>query len=253
MFRTLTFGLLMLAAPPSVAHFNSSLAGPAAKAPAQQAERPTPEATKALAEAMSPRALMIANEQKLFREQFPAELRKQDGFAELEAEYPTLVAELQREMEQPFGAYMNRMFDKFMPEVAKLIGDNISASEVAQLTAFYRSPTGQRTLQGMVENSNTQEIVDSIGNGGRPDEAMLRRQISGAATKTSKSLSEADRNAVVELMMTPGFWSLAKIQKQLLALKLQMLNAEDPQFNQDTEEVFERVMARLIEAKETSQ
>jgi hypothetical protein len=253
LFRALTLGLLLLTSPPGPAQSGTSLAGPKSDAPAQPAERPTPEAAMALAEAMSPRGLMIAKEQAAFREQFPAELRKQEEFAEMEAEYPTLVAELQRAMEQPFGAYMNRMFDKFIPEIAKLIGENISASEVAQLTAFYRSPAGQRTLQGMVENSNTQEIVDSIGNGGQPDEAMLRRQISGAATKTSKSLSEADRNAVVELMMTPGFWSLAKIQKQLLALKLQMLNAEDPQFNQDTEEVFERVMARLIEAKETSQ
>ena len=253
MFRALTLGLLIFGAAPGLPQSAPSLAGPAPSAPAQPAERPTPEAAKGLAEAMSPRELMIANEQKLFREQFPVELRKGDGFAELEAEYPELVAELQREMEQPFGAYMNRMFDKFIPEVAKLIGDNVSASEVAELTKFYQSPAGQRTLQGMVENSDAKEIVDAVGKGGQADEAMLRRQVSGAASKTADSFSEPARGAVMELMMTPGFWSLAKIQKQLMALKTQAMNADDPQFNKDTEEVFERVMARLMEQPATSQ
>lgn len=245
MSRILAICLLLTAAP-GLAQPTTSLAGPGSL-PVQPTQRPTAEAAMELAEAMSPRALMIANEQRLFREQFPAELRKQEGFADLESKYPSLMPELQREMEQPFGAYMNRMFDKFIPQVAKLVGDNISAPEVAELTKFYRSPAGQRTLQGMVENSDAQEIIDAAGKGSQPDEAMVRRQISGAASKTAKNLSEADRNAVAELMMTPGFWSLAKIQKQVIALKLETLNAEDPQFDKDTEEAFERVMARIIE------
>lgn len=253
MIRQLTFGLLLLATAPGLAQSNQSLAGPSTPPASQPAERPTPEAAMELAEAMSPRALMLANEQKLFRQQFPAELRKQEGFAELEAEYPALIPELQREMEQPFGAYMNRMFDRFMPGVAKLVAENISAPEVAELTKFYRSPAGQRTLQGMVENADAKEIMDTVGKGGEPDEAMLRRQVSGAASKTAKGLSEADRNAIMELMMTPGFWSLAKIQKQVMALKLQAFNAEDPQFDKETERVFERVMARVMETDPASE
>lgn len=252
MIRQLTFGLLLLAAAPSLAQSSQSLAG-ANTPPAQPAERPTPEAAMELAEAMSPRALMLAKEQKLFQQQFPAELRKQEGFAELESQYPTLIPELQREMEQPFAAYMDRIFDAFIPQVAKLISDNISAAEVAELTKFYRSPAGQRMLQGMVENADSQEIMETVGKGGEPDEAMIQRQISGAASKTSKSLSEADRNAVMELMMTPGFWSLAKIQKQVMELKMQSLNADDPQFDKETEQVFERVMARVMEADAASQ
>jgi hypothetical protein len=244
----LTFGLLALAATPGLAQPSPASTTQALVDP-RPAERPTPEAANALAEAMSPRALMIPNEQRLFRQQFPAELRKQDGFAELEAQFPTLVVELQREMEQPFDAYMNRMFDRLVPEIARLIGDNISAPDVAELTKFYQSAAGQRTLQGVVENSDTTEIVDAVGNGRQADEAMLRRQLHGAASKTAKTLSEADRSAVVELMMTPGFWSLAKIQKQLLALKAQTLNADDPQFEKDTEAAFERVMARVMDGK----
>ena len=244
MIRPLILGLLLVVAGPAVAQSGPSLAGPSS-APAQPVDRPTPEAAMALAEAMIPRGPMIAKEQKLFREHFPAELRKQEGFAQLEAAMPTLVAELQREMDQPFAAHMSRMFDSFMPQVAKLIGDNISATEVAELTKFYRSPTGQRTLQGMVDNADAQEIIDAIGKGGEPDEAMLRRQVSGAAAKTAKEFSEADRNAMMELMMTPAFWSLAKIQNQLMALKVQSLNADDPQFDKDTQKVFETVMMRL--------
>lgn len=249
MLRKLSLGLIMLAAAPCPAQSNPSEAKPETAAPAQTAERPSPEAATALAEAMSPRGLMIANEQRLFRDQFSAELRKQEGFADLEAQYPNLIPELQREMERPFGAYMDRMFDRLVPAIAKLIGDNLSAPEVAELTKFYQSPAGQRTLQGVIANSDAQEIMDTASKGGQPDEAMIRRQMSGAASKTAKSLSEADRKAVIELMMTPGFWSLAKIQKQVIALKVQTLNAEDPQFDKDTEEVFERVMARVMEAE----
>lgn len=59
MIRQLTFGLLLLAAAPSLAQSSQSLAG-ANTPPAQPAERPTPEAAMELAEAMSPRALMLA-------------------------------------------------------------------------------------------------------------------------------------------------------------------------------------------------
>lgn len=252
MSRTLIIGLPLLIATPALAQHGTSLAGPAT-APSQPAQRPTAEAALELAVAMSPRAAMIAKEQKLFRDQFPAELRKQKDFAELESKYPSLMPELQREMEQPFGAYMNRMLDRFIPQVAKLVEDNISASEVAELTKFYRSPAGQRTLQGMVENSDAQEIIDAASKGAEPDEAMLRRQVSGAASKTAKNLSEADRTAVMELMMTPGFWSLAKIQRQVMALKVQSLNADDPQFDKDTAEAFERAMARVLEGEANSE
>jgi len=245
MLRSAVFGLLLLAAAPGLAQSQESLAGPGT-APAQPAARPTVEAAAELAEAMSPRGLMIANELRLFGQQFPVELRKQEGFAELEKAHPRLMPELQREMEKPFTAYMNRMFDRYVPQVAKLISDNMSAAEVADLTKFYRSPTGQRTLQGMVANADAGEIMDTIVKGGEPDEAMLRRQMSGAASKTAKGFSEADRVAMTELMMTPAFWSLAKIQKQVMALKLQSLNADDPQFDSDTKQAFERVMERVV-------
>ena len=75
----------------------------------------------------------------------------------------------------------------------------------------------------------------------------------GAASTTAPCLSDADRSSLFASMMTAGVCSLATIQTHLLSLMAEAMNADDPQFNKDTKEVFERVMARVMEQPATGQ
>src|SRR5690606_8668988 len=96
---------LLLAVPLVPAAANDT--APSAAAPATRGAPASRADLMALAEAMAPREVMVRNELDGFNRQFPIELRKQEGFAELETEFPGLIPELVVEMKAPFERYMH--------------------------------------------------------------------------------------------------------------------------------------------------
>lgn len=238
-------GLLLMALSSPAAALQAAEAHPPAPMDELQKASASRAELLALAEAMAPRDAMIRNELELFNRQFATELRKQEGFADLEAQYPALVPELVREMGPPFERYMERMLDEYFAEVATVLGEELDASGVAELTRFYQSPAGQRIVRTMLENFDATEIVDTYDKGQEPDAAMLERGLNGAAARTTRLLSPDDQTALILMMKEPAFWTLRKVNPRILEVRARVMNADDPEFESETASVFERVMTRL--------
>lgn len=139
---------------------NASAAAPAAApATAAQASPETAAAIKELLQAMNYRTLMKQSFEQMSKA-MPAMMRQQaeagingdtrltdaerkEKLAKMEAELPKVTAALSGVFNDP------TMIDEMEKEMVPLYSRYFTAAEMKQMAAFYRTPTGAKTLQVM--------------------------------------------------------------------------------------------------------
>lgn len=251
--RILLMGLAGVAAIVST----TAIAAPAKRAttpiiapPVATAQRvaPTPAAAAELARLYSAPDLTIPAEVRIFRDKFPEMVRQFPDYAELSKLAPTFAQDLTTAVEPSMVRYVERTAAEFQQQSAQVFLDRLSASEVADLIGFYKSAPGKRMLAAMVENANPDLLIDKAMKGEDFTASDATRQIADAARKTGRTMSAADQQAMIGFMRRPGYRGLARISTRLNKLKVDILNAPDPKFEEEMMASMEELMKRYDSA-----
>src|SRR4029453_15400662 len=139
-------------------------AQPDRTAPQTQVAEASPEAL-VLAKLMSPRDLRIETELREFDLNFRKALLQQPDVQKVEADYPGVVDAMAKEARPVIAEQAGRVADRTYPVVAKLLGSEFTPNDIAELTAYYGSPAGQRLLRHVMESVDTSDQYAAAAQG----------------------------------------------------------------------------------------
>ena len=223
------------------------LAPQATSAPAQaqpSANQSHAEALK-LAKLMAPRDLMIEAEMSQFDQHFKRSILNGRTQEEADGDYPGLIDALVKAARPLVERYTERAVAEMQSSVAELIETRLQADEIAELTQFYESPTGQHVLRSMADSVDASAIYEQAVE--QPDEPVTRTQVTAqiraAATAAAEKYSDADQAALIEFMKRPVFAKLAGIQPALRQMMADLHNRTDPEFEAEVSEVLASAMS----------
>ena len=203
-----------------------------------------------LARLMSPRDLLVAAELREFDKHFVPTLLTKPEMKTLEDAYPGLVEAMHRSARPLVSETMGKRVDEIHGKIAALISKEFSAAEIADLTLFYRSPTGLKVIGGMAAAIDTtalyQKAVDT------PEFSVtaedMSRQAAASAGKATKDLSASELVEMIQLMARPGFVKLKSVQPQFRAILVETIGAKDPAYERKVDETLRTAMTQHIKA-----
>ena len=212
----------------------------------------SPEAF-ALAKLMSPRDLRIETELREFDLNFRKALLQQPDVQKVEADYPGVVDAMAKEARPVIAEQAGRVADRTYPAVAKLLATEFTPNDIAELTAYYGSPAGQRLLRHVMESVDTSGQYAAAAQGknvGTEEDASAQAFI--ASMKAMGQLSEADWQELKKLSQRPAFVKLHALQPRLSKLVQDSANAPDPDYDKRIEDVMGAAVSGHIKAHQAN-
>jgi hypothetical protein len=206
-----------------------------------------------LARLMSPRELMISIEVREFDKNFVASLSANPEMKALETQYPGLLEAMHQATRDLIGEEMGRSVEQAHASLAQLIGKEFTAADIAELTAFYRSPIGQKTLTQMAEATDASGLYQQAVQ--QPDfkltENQAEAQIKQTARAATKSFTDDKQVQLMLFMAKPSFLKLAKAQPEIRKIMVETFNSKDPEFDKSIEQAMALAVQEHIARFET--
>ena len=206
----------------------------------------------ALARLMSPSDLLVDMEIREFDKHFVASLRSDPDLKSLEDEYPGLFEAMHKSTRDLVAKGMVRTIDQVHAAIGALIQEQFTAADITELTNFYRSPIGQKTLQQMAGAADASEIYRQAVE--RDDfklsEDYIASRNMATASKAAKSFTPDEQAQMLLFMAKPSFGKLAKAQPQIQKILAEKFNAPDPEFDREVEEAMASAIERHISSFE---
>ncbi len=220
----------------------------AAMAPANAAPQTAqPQAAEAIALArlMSPRDLLVEMEVREFDKHFVSSLRSDPEMKSLDDEYPGVFEAMHKASRGLVSQAMGRSVDQIHLSVAKLIENSFTPADIAELSDFYRSPVGQKTIRQMAESADAGQVYRRAVE--EPEFKLTGEQVAAQvhdnARKAVQTFSPEEQMEMMLFMAKPSFGKLAKAQPQIQKILADEFNAPDPEFDRQVEQA----MAAAIE------
>lgn len=208
-----------------------------AKAPAA-AEAVAPDAL-ALARLMSPRDLRIEGELRQFDLNFSKTLLQNAEVKAIEDKYPGTVDAMARAVRPLLAEETGKIAEGAYPRMAKLLADELTGSEIAELTAYYGSPAGRNLLRQLVESMDASSIyADALKNDGKVSADSANAETFIAAFKATGQLSAEDFQALRSLRERPLWPKLQAVQPKMQKIIVDATTAPDPAYEKQVETVM---------------
>ena len=202
----------------------------------------------ALAKLMSPRDVRIEAELRQFDQNFVKTLLQEDGAKELEADYPGLTAAMAKAVRPLVAEETARIVDQAYPAMAKVLATDLTAEEIAELTAYYGSSAGQNLLRQTANSIDASDVYAQAAKGERVTEDTAAAQAFMAGIQATAQISDADRQALKALTERPVYAKLRSIQPKMLKIILDASNAADPAYEKRIEEAMSAAVEAHVDA-----
>ena len=240
MRRIVLFGLALIAAVPAPAIALAGTGPQAAAAPAAEA--------LALARLMSPRDLLVDMEVREFDKHFVSSLGADPDMKSLDDKYPGLFEAMHKSSRILVAEAMARSVDQIQISVAKLIETSFTAADIIELNDFYRSPTGQKTIQQMAASADASQIYQRAVEEQEfhLTEEQIASQVRANAQKAAETFTPEEQTQMLLFMAKPSFAKLAKAQPQIRKILADEFNAPDAAFDKQIEEAMAAAIERHI-------
>jgi len=232
MLKFVALGLAIMAAPPLQAMAAAGAEQPAAKSTAADAT--------VLARLMSPRDLLVDMEVREFDKHFVASLRSDPDMKSLDDDYPGLFEAMHEASRGLVAEAMGRSVDQIHRSVAKLIESSFSPADIAELSDFYRSPVGQKTVRQMAASADAGQVYQRAieDREFKLTEDQIAAQLHDNAQKTVQNFTPDEQTQMMLFMAKPCFGKLAKAQPQIKKILADEFNAPDPEFDRQVEQAM---------------
>lgn len=225
----LAIGLALIAAAPI------SAMAPADAIP--QTAQPTATQAIELARLMSPRDLLVDMEVREFDKHFVSSLRSDPEMKSLDDQYPGLFEAMHKVSRDLVAEAMGRSAGKIHATVAKLIESSFTPADIAELSDFYRSPIGQKTIRQMAASADASRIYQQAIKD--PEFNLTGDQIAAQvhenAQKAVQNFTSEEQTEMMLFMAKTSFGKLAKAQPQIQKILADEFNAPDPEFDRQVE------------------
>lgn len=227
--------------PAAMAGFMMAPAPLQAAAPAA-AEAPVRADALALAEAMVPKDLFVKSELRQFDLNFKSTILAGKTEKQADRNYPGLTNAVVAAVRPLVAKSSARSLPILHEKIARLAQERLSSAETAELTAFYRSPTGRKALRFMAQSTDGGAAYKSAAENPAARSAYKRQ----AAEKAARELSPADQMVLTEFMKRPVFAKLARMQPQVRQMQAEFHNRQDPVFKARMAETVAAAMAEHV-------
>lgn len=236
----------LLIAAPSVAIAPLDQASRAAQATASQ--------SLVLAELMSPRDMLVDMEVREFDKHFVPSMRANAEMKALDDQYPGLFEAMHKASRGLVAEATGRSAQKIHAAVARLIETSFTSADVAELTDFYRSPVGLKTLRQMAAAADAGQVYQQAVNDGdfTLTQDQISVQIQESARKAAQTFSPNEQTEMMLFMAKPSFGKLAKAQPQIRKILADEFNAPDPDFDRQVEQAMATAIEQHIASIEKS-
>lgn len=168
--------------------------------------------------------------------------------------HPALASELKAAWLPIMTRVMADFRPKMMREVAELYAARLSARELREVTAFFKTPVVQRLLSGVQANMNLSNATAELAQGIMSDsetvpdvsQASLDKDRRAAAIRGVASLSASDRQALEAASARPSVQKILALGKQRGAIEAKWFNFSDPTAEKEIEKVTEAIITRYL-------
>lgn len=227
---------------------------PASNAPATAASIPT-QVTKngvvredalELAQLLNPPGPLIAIATRTFDQAFDKGLGSGEEIEKLEKEHPGMVAELRRVTREATLADLKADMPAIHRRYARFYASSFTPEELAELTAFYRSPTGAKIIEAKFASIDTSDMVNRLSD--NPDAKMTAGDVTaineGAATGVWKGLAADDIVKLMAFGMRPVAQKLKNVAPQIAQIEAEIANEPDPELDAAIDDAMAKVFER---------
>ena len=207
-----------------------------------------------LARLMSPSDLLVDMEMREFDKYFVPSLRSDPELKSMEVEYPGLFEAMHKASRGLVVEATKRSAAKVHAAVAKLIEASFAPADVTELTDFYRSPVGLKTVQQMAASADAGQIYQqAVGEDEfKLTENQISAQIQESARKAVQTFTPDEQTEMMLFMAKPSFGKLAKAQPQIRKILADEFNAPDPDFDRQVEQAMGAAIEKHIASFEES-
>jgi hypothetical protein len=233
-------GLALITAAPVAAIAPTNLA--------PQVSATSAEEAIALARLMSPRELLVDMEVREFDKHFVASLRSDPELKSMDDEYPGLLEAMHKASRGLVSQAMGRSVDQIHLSVAKLIEASFTPADIADLSDFYRSPVGQKTIRQMAASADASQLYSQAVEARefKLTEDQIAAQVHDNARKAVQTFTPEEQTEMMLFMARPSFGKLARAQPQIQKILAEEFNAPDPEFDRQVEQAMGAAIERHI-------
>lgn len=225
---------------------------PAAGAPISEAQRS--KATQ-LATLMNPPARMLEHNMIGWEAAITRTLALDPTIAKLETEYPgTTKAGV--EAARPLArGYCEDGVRRSIEAKAAAYARRMSASELDQAIAFFRSPTGQRYLDGLFVNTDVVGLAHDIATErsetgtGRISTEQVATGDRQAVRKTKEALSAGDNLELMRFAQTSASQQLQAASAEADRVILEIVNNPDPKWAEGQNRAVSEAIIAFVDAR----
>ena len=223
-------------------------AAPAAQVPVQTASAvPATKATAAaLARAVAPGDLMIPYELEQAHRAIVGLPQIDEDAKALESEYPGIWAAVWTAIEPEMHQWVEADYPGFWAALEQMYMARLTEPEAQALLTFYRSPTGQKLIRGMIENFDAMPMVKDVV--ASPSEAVTAESMNRATDAArSKAVATIGREDTGELLILMGHIDMAKfraIGAETQQITLDWVNKPNPEGDKRLQRLMEDAIQR---------
>lgn len=207
---------------------------------APQAVRAPQDQAIGLARLMSPRDLLVDMEVREFDKHFVSSLRADPELKSMEDEYPGLFEAMHKASRGLVSQSMSRTVEQIHLSIAKLIEATFTPADIAELSDFYRSPVGQKTIRQMAASADAGKLYSQAVEQRefKLTEEQIAAQVQDNARKAVQTFTPDEQTEMMLFMAKPSFGKLARAQPQIQKILADEFNAPDPEFDRQVEQAM---------------
>jgi hypothetical protein len=207
---------------------------------ARQVAATSAEEAITLARLMSPRELLVDMEVREFDKHFVASLRSDPELKAMDDEYPGLLEAMHKASRDLVSQAMARSVDQIHLSVAELIEVSFTPADIVELSDFYRSPVGQKTIRQMAASADAGQLYSQAVEARefKLTEDQIAAQVHDNARKAVQTFTPEEQTEMMLFMAKPSFGKLARAQPQIQKILAEEFNAPDPEFDRQVEQAM---------------
>ena len=169
----------------------------------------------------------------------------------LDKEYPGFTDAVLKELKPALVRFTVKELPAYHDRVAGLIASRLNAAEIEDLTAFYRTPTGQKVLKGMQQHATVGATLGEIV--ADPDKptsfAAVAADHKASADATKKLIDESDHPTLREFAKKPYCTRVAMLGPAMRKLEQDFSNEPAPEFEAEIEAIMTATFAKFEAGK----
>lgn len=200
-----------------------------------------------LAKLLNPPEPLIAVAARSFDQAFDKGLGSGAEVEKMEKEHPGLMAELRRVTRDLTLSDLRADMPAIQRRYARFYADNFTAEELAELTAFYRSPTGAKIIQAKFASIDPSELVERFAED--PDAKLTAGDVEavnkGVMPGVWEGMSADDVRALLAFGMRPVASKLKVAAPLIAQIEAEIANEPDPELDAAIDDAMAKVLERF--------